>query len=158
MVPIPQENLIAQSSKPIAPTGLTATNVTPEQILYVQENQALFPGVQATSISVRTYSDMGKASANIVGYVGQITGTELAKLKNHGYQAGDQIGLSGIEAEYESYLRGTPGVEKVQVTALASREPSALFTPAGIVAWYVVANGRRPVVSNSTVLVPSQRN
>ena len=44
-----------------------------QQILYVQENQGLFPGVQATTMSVRTYSAMGKAAANIVGYVGQIS-------------------------------------------------------------------------------------
>jgi penicillin-binding protein 2 len=99
---------------PYAPVPVE-TNATPQQILYVQENQSLFPGVQATSISQRSYTAMGKAASNIVGYVGQISGTELAKVKSQGYQAGDQIGLSGIEAEYESYLRGTPGVEKVQV-------------------------------------------
>ena len=47
-------------------------DATPQQILYIQENQNLFPGVQATTMSVRTYSAMGKAAANVVGYVGQI--------------------------------------------------------------------------------------
>ena len=86
-----------------------------QQILYVQENQDLFPGVQATTMSVRTYSAMGKAAANIVGYVGQISQTQYQKLKVEGYQPGDQIGLAGVEAEYESILRGTPGVQKLQV-------------------------------------------
>ena len=85
------------------------------QILYVQEHQELFPGVKATSMSVRTYSAMGKAAANLVGYVGQIDSTMLARLKGQGYQAGDQIGLAGVEAGYERYLRGTPGVQRVQV-------------------------------------------
>lgn len=99
---------------PYAPVPV-APDATPQQILYVQENQALFPGVQATTMSVRNYSDLGKAAANLVGYVGQIDSAELKKLANQGYQAGDQIGLTGIEAEYEGYLRGTPGTEKVQV-------------------------------------------
>jgi penicillin-binding protein 2 len=99
---------------PYAPVPVQV-GATPQQILYIQENQALFPGVQATSISVRNYSPFGLAAANIVGYVGQIGSSELAKLKNQGYQAGDQIGLTGVEAEYESYLRGSPGVQKVQV-------------------------------------------
>ena len=99
---------------PYAPVPV-APDATPDQILYIQENQALFPGVQATTMSVRNYSAIGMAAANIVGYVGQISSTELTKLKNQGYQAGDQIGLAGIEAEYESYLRGTPGIQKVQV-------------------------------------------
>jgi penicillin-binding protein 2 len=99
---------------PYAPVPV-APDATAAQILYVQENQYLFPGVEATTMSVRNYSDLGKAAANLVGYVGQIGAAELAKLKSQGYQAGDQIGLTGIEAEYESYLRGTPGTEKVQV-------------------------------------------
>jgi penicillin-binding protein 2 len=90
-------------------------DASPQQILYIQENQDSFPGVMATSMSVRTYTPMGKAAANIVGYVGQIDAGELAKLKNQGYQAGDQIGLAGLEATYEKYLRGTPGVQRVQV-------------------------------------------
>ncbi|HET9076044.1 MAG TPA: penicillin-binding protein 2 [Acidimicrobiales bacterium] len=99
---------------PYAPVPVMP-DATPQQILYIQENQDLFPGVRATSMSVRTYSPMGKAAANIVGYVGQINSAELAKLKGQGYQAGDQIGLAGIEATYEKYLRGSPGVERVQV-------------------------------------------
>jgi penicillin-binding protein 2 len=99
---------------PYAPVPVLP-DATPQQILYIQENQALFPGVQATSMTVRTYSAMGKAAANIVGYVGQISQAELNKLKPEGYQPGDLIGLAGVEATYEGLLRGTPGVEKVQV-------------------------------------------
>jgi penicillin-binding protein 2 len=107
-------------------------DASPEQILYIQENQNLFPGVQATTMSVRTYSAMGKAAANIVGYVGQISQTQYQQLKSQGYQPGDQIGLAGVEAEYESLLRGTPGVTKLQVdsqgnvlTTLSTTRPVA---------------------------------
>jgi penicillin-binding protein 2 len=99
---------------PYAPVPIMP-DATPAQILYIQENQGLFPGVQATTMSVRTYSAMGKAAANVVGYVGQIDQTRYQQLKSQGYQPGDQIGLAGVEAEYESYLRGTPGVQKLQV-------------------------------------------
>jgi penicillin-binding protein 2 len=114
---------------PYAPVPVLP-DATPQEILYIQENQASFPGVTATSMTVRTYSAMGKAAANIVGYVGQIDQSELAKLKAQGYQPGDLIGLAGIEASYESLLRGTPGVQKVQVnsqgqilTTLSSTRP-----------------------------------
>ena len=114
---------------PYAPVPVLI-NATPEQILYIRENQGLFPGVEATTTTVRAYTPMGLAAANIVGYVGQIGQAELSKLKSHGYQAGDLIGLAGVEAAYESYLRGTPGVEKVQVdsqgnilTTLTSTRP-----------------------------------
>ncbi|HUJ66063.1 MAG TPA: penicillin-binding protein 2 [Acidimicrobiales bacterium] len=114
---------------PYAPVPVLP-DATPQEILYIQENQASFPGVTATSMTVRTYSAMGKAAANIVGYVGQIDQSELGKLKAHGYQPGDLIGLAGVEASYESLLRGTPGVQKVQVdsqgnilTTLSSSRP-----------------------------------
>jgi penicillin-binding protein 2 len=105
-------------------------DASPQQILYIQENQNLFPGVQATTMSVRTYSPMGKAAGNIVGYVGQISQTQYQRLKVEGYQPGDQIGLAGVEAEYESILRGTPGVQKLEVdsrgnvlTTLSTTQP-----------------------------------
>jgi len=114
---------------PYAPVPVLP-DATPQEILYIQENQASFPGVTATSMTVRTYSAMGKAAANIVGYVGQIDQSELGKLKAQGYQPGDLIGLAGVEASYESLLRGTPGVQKVQVdsqgnilTTLSSSRP-----------------------------------
>lgn len=99
---------------PYAPVPVLR-NATPQEILYIQENQQLFPGVQATSISERTYTPMGLAAANVVGYVGQISDRQLKKLKGQGYQPGDEIGLAGVESTYEGVLRGSPGVEKVQV-------------------------------------------
>jgi penicillin-binding protein 2 len=92
-------------------------SATPAQILYVQEHQSLFAGVEATTETVRSYSPLGIAAANIVGYVGQITGTQLTKLAAAGYQPGDQIGQAGVEATYESVLRGTPGITRVQVNS-----------------------------------------
>lgn len=99
---------------PFAPVPVLP-GARPDQILYIQEHQGLFPGVTATTETVRSYSPLGAAAANVVGYVGQITGAQLARLAGQGYQPGDQIGLAGVEATYESVLRGTPGVTRVQV-------------------------------------------
>jgi penicillin-binding protein 2 len=95
--------------------AIVLSDAMPSQILYVQQHQSLFPGVSATTTTVRDYSPMGVAAANIVGYVGQITAAEYGQLKSQGYQQGFQVGQAGIEAEYNSALAGTPGVEKVQV-------------------------------------------
>jgi penicillin-binding protein 2 len=101
---------------PYAPVPVLP-DATPQEILYVQENPNLFPGVTATTESVSTYSAMGVAAANVVGYVGRIDQSEYQKLKSKGYLPNDQIGLAGVEATYESVLRGTPGVERVQVNS-----------------------------------------
>jgi len=102
---------------PYAPVPVLP-DAQPQQILYVQENPDLFPGVTATTESVSSYSQpYGVAAANIVGYVGQIDQTQYQQLKSKGYLPNDQIGLAGVEATYESVLRGSPGVEKVQVNS-----------------------------------------
>jgi penicillin-binding protein 2 len=101
---------------PYAPVPVLP-DAQPQQILYIQEYPALFPGVTTTTESVRTYSPMGAAAANIVGYVGQIDQSQYQQLKSRGYLPNDQIGLTGVEASYESVLRGSPGVERIQVSS-----------------------------------------
>src|SRR5438270_185742 len=56
-----------------------------------------------------------KLRAQALGYVGEIDSAQLKLLKSRGYQAGALIGRDGIEAAYESVLRGVPEVETVQV-------------------------------------------
>ena len=46
---------------------------------------------------------------------------QYQQLKSKGYLPNDQIGLAGVEATYESVLRGAPGVEKVQVNSQGAR-------------------------------------
>ncbi len=113
---------------PYAPVPVLP-DASPEQILYIQEHQDLFPGVQATTESVRTYSKMGRAAANIVGYVGRISQSEYQSLKSRGYQQGDEIGQAGVEETFESVLRGTPGIEKVQVDSQGNVLATLSYTP-----------------------------
>jgi penicillin-binding protein 2 len=60
---------------------------------------------------------LATTSAHVLGYVGEIGNDEVGLLKNLGskYEAGDKIGRSGIEAEYEDLLRGIDGGRLVEV-------------------------------------------
>ena len=92
-----------------------ADNVQVPAIVYIREHQSEFPGVEAKAVAERFYP-MGPVAANVLGYVGQISGQELTQArKKQGYQAADQIGKTGVEAAYEDALRGQPGVDKLQV-------------------------------------------
>ena len=51
------------------------------------------------------------------GYVGDISPSYLAAHPNDGYTQGSQIGVSGIEAQYEPYLRGVDGRQALSVDA-----------------------------------------
>ncbi|MBQ3402251.1 MAG: penicillin-binding protein 2 [Synergistaceae bacterium] len=72
----------------------------------------LFP----LSVWRRTYP-AGPTAANIIGYVGEISETELKARSDEGYTGGDLIGKSGIERSYEAVLRGSPGQEALEVDA-----------------------------------------
>jgi len=91
-------------------------NATVAELTTLATDPGEFPGVKAESVSVRTYP-FGTLASHVLGYVTPITQQELQQYKNQGYQPGDQFGQSGLEAEYQQYLRGTPGKELVEVDA-----------------------------------------
>ncbi|MHB1891137.1 MAG: hypothetical protein ACYCUF_09700, partial [Acidimicrobiales bacterium] len=92
------------------------TNAPLSDLVYIREHAGEFPGVSAVAQSVRTYPQ-GTTAAHLLGYLGQITQAELAALKGQGYQQGDQIGQSGVEASFQKWLRGTPGTKRLEVDA-----------------------------------------
>lgn len=58
------------------------------------------------------------AMSHVLGYVGQISESELKDPKFEGYRGGDIIGKFGIEAEYEQILKGEDGRQLVEVDSL----------------------------------------
>jgi penicillin-binding protein 2 len=89
---------------------------TSSEIAYVREHQSMFPGVEVTEESQRTYPD-GDLAAQVLGYVDVINAQELQVLKSQGYNSNSEIGQAGIESQYESMLRGRAGSERLQVDA-----------------------------------------
>jgi len=75
------------------------------------------PGVQATRGFSRYYPT-GPAVAHLVGYVGTPTAEDYEKTKDPLYLTpGFKIGKQGLERTLEPYLRGTPGAQRIEVTA-----------------------------------------
>ncbi|MDP4164021.1 MAG: penicillin-binding transpeptidase domain-containing protein [Bacillota bacterium] len=68
------------------------------------------PPVHTKIVDVRIYP-YKEAAAQLIGYVGEVTGEDLANLQGHGYSAGDIIGKRGLEQVYEEQLRGKSGVK-----------------------------------------------
>jgi len=98
---------------------------------YIAEHQDEFPGVTVEKTSVRGYPQ-GSVAAQVLGYTGLITAQEYKDLKSKGYGQNDIVGRSGLEQEYEKYLRGEKGVQKFivnsdnqTVRALAAIPPTA---------------------------------
>ncbi len=70
--------------------------------------------------SIRRYP-LSEITSHVLGYLGQITETELKESKYKDYKIGDRIGRSGIEQVYESILRGTDGAEIIEIDASGNK-------------------------------------
>ncbi len=97
-----------------------------DQISYYDEHQLDFPGVQLRDSYLRSYPYQSLA-AHVLGSVGEITQSELKAKQKQGYKLGDVIGQAGVEATYDSYLRGTNGTQ--QVTVDSRGRPTSAVTP-----------------------------
>lgn len=89
----------------------------PEEVFFkVREEPERFRGVEVVEKSVRTYPQRGLA-AHLVGWVGQINAEEINEQRFAGYGPSDLVGKAGLEANYERWLRGTPGEERFLVNS-----------------------------------------
>jgi penicillin-binding protein 2 len=100
--------------------AVVALDVSQEKRLAILERQEDFPGVGVTQLWVRTYPAAEQLhdptlAAQVLGFVGEIDDKQLKQLKHRGYLAGDDVGKDGVEAAYESVLRGKPTIETVEV-------------------------------------------
>jgi penicillin-binding protein 2 len=95
-----------------------AHDVTPDLALSILEDSEDFPGVTADLEAIREYPMPDKANAvHMLGYIGKVNQAEIDATKNsaHPLTADDQVGKAGLEAEYDTYLRGVNGVKTVAV-------------------------------------------
>lgn len=74
----------------------------------VAEHRYALPGVELQGKPLREYL-YGTLAAQLLGTIGEIDADELAKPEFADYRQGETIGKTGIEASYETHLRGRSG-------------------------------------------------
>ncbi|MFB4318338.1 penicillin-binding protein 2 [Actinomadura sp. 21ATH] len=93
--------------------------VDPKRALQIMERQEEFPGVTAAVQAIREYPrPEGAAAVQALGYLQPITQEEVDKRKGirvTGYSGVDLVGRDGLEAMYDTDLRGEPGLRRVLV-------------------------------------------
>jgi penicillin-binding protein 2 len=102
--------------RPEAPTPM---------LTYLEERAGAFPGVTLARSYVRKYPH-GSLAAQLLGYVNQVSPDQLQTLGKAGYAPGDEVGQSGIEGKFNTYLFGVPGTARVRVDSLG--RPRSLQT------------------------------
>jgi len=87
----------------------------PDIALQIVERPDQFPGVDAQPISIRSYPGLVNVNAaHVLGYVGPLTEDDLTKSDKQ-YFRSESIGKAGLEIQYDSYLRGIPGIRTLIV-------------------------------------------
>ena len=89
-----------------------ATNAPTRVVLEISEHRELFPGVVIRTETLPSYPN-GSLAAQILGYTSEIT--EADKKANSDLTDSDTIGVSGLEEQYDSVLRGVDGKQIVQL-------------------------------------------
>ena len=83
-------------------------------VAVVESHKYDLPGIEVNVKSIRHYLYQGSA-AHLLGYLGEISPTELDSGRYADLRSGDLIGKLGIERAYGSYLRGQSGGRQVEV-------------------------------------------
>lgn len=97
---------------------VVARDVAWSTLAAVEAHQFDIPGV-SVEVSTKRYYPAGTLAAHVLGYVGEVSPRELARLS--GYRMGDLIGKFGLERRLEPYLRGKGGGQQIEVDALGRR-------------------------------------
>ena len=113
LLQIPQEGLraslkAARKYSRIKPSPVVQNLTTPD-LAAISDRLADFPGFRIQARMARAYRTPNLAHA--LGYVGAITPAFLEKPRYVKYQAGENVGISGLESYYEDTLMGRRGVQ-----------------------------------------------
>ncbi|MGZ4289756.1 MAG: penicillin-binding protein 2 [Gaiellaceae bacterium] len=126
---VPTKDILAELEKhgndPLTPV-VVQRGIKQQQIYYLLEHESEFPGVRLAESFLRQYPYQSLA-AQVLGYVGQISGSDYKQLKAKGYQPTDSIGQAGVERTYDTYLRGRDGTAQLTVDS-RGRPKSAATT------------------------------
>ena len=89
-------------------------NLDDREVAIFANNRINFKGIDIKSRLSRHYPK-GEAFAHALGYVGSISSGDYSRFDPGFYTGKEQIGKTSIERNFESYLRGQPGIQKLLV-------------------------------------------
>jgi penicillin-binding protein 2 len=110
----------------VAPVTIEA-DIPSSALIYLAEHKADFPGLIEEQTEVREYR-YGSMAAQALGFVGQLSAQDLATGNFKGVPAGSIVGQDGLEYQYDRYLLGTDGIQRVQVNAAGQPTGKSIHT------------------------------
>ena len=98
------------------PQIIIKDQLTRDEIAWIESHRDVdtYPEMQLIKAWRRQYPQDGFA-AHVVGYVGEISESELDSTPFGNYRQGDIVGKDGLEKQYDQTLRGVDGQQRVLV-------------------------------------------
>lgn len=93
-------------------------NISDAERYQIEERLSELPGISVVLEPVRQIiqdPDGTPFGTNFLGYINAIKPEQLKEYQAQGYNPFDRVGVTGLEAYYERYLRGKDGVMEVHV-------------------------------------------
>lgn len=93
-------------------------NISEKEMFQIEERRTELPGISVVLEPVRQIMEDPDGSAfgtHFLGYINAIRPESLKEYEAQGYNAIDRVGVTGLEAYYERYLRGKDGIMDVHV-------------------------------------------
>ncbi|MCX5870590.1 MAG: penicillin-binding protein 2 [Deltaproteobacteria bacterium] len=92
-------------------------NLSWDTLAYLETHNKAFPGIRIEVFPSRFYH-YGDMAAHLIGYLGEISKSELEETNTDFYRGGDLVGKMGLEKLREKELRGEKGNNSSEVNAL----------------------------------------
>jgi penicillin-binding protein 2 len=100
-------------------TATVKQDVSDQLAWYLLEHRDRFRGADVERVFLRQYPHQ-EVGAHLFGTVGEMTAEQEKDPRYRDVELGDRVGQSGIELQYDRFLRGRNGASKVQVDALGN--------------------------------------
>jgi penicillin-binding protein 2 len=91
-------------------------DITPDEQAFIAAHRDELPELETQEEQRRLYPKDGFA-AHLIGYVGEISPSDLQQSRFSTYEPGQVVGKSGVEETYDAILRGTDGSRDVIVNS-----------------------------------------
>ncbi len=126
-----EERLKSAKSQPQFLPIILKRNLSIHEVSIVESNRVFLPGIEISRVPRREY--FTETPSHIVGHLGEVDPDTLKKFNANNpenpYLPGDLIGKQGLEAQWESHLRGKRGYRLIQVDAFGRQVDQSDIVP-----------------------------
>ncbi|MCI0458877.1 MAG: penicillin-binding protein 2 [Gemmataceae bacterium] len=115
-VPVLRERWRAHLRRPPFEPVILKEDVDLAEVAYLEARREDFPEVNIGVEPKRQYP-LGTVSAHLLGYLGEVSESEMARGEASDAGFGDLVGKAGVELAYDGLLRGRKGLRPVMVNS-----------------------------------------